>query len=343
LSDILLLLVSALLCGMEGEESIVDFGREQSVWLTKYGSFRNGIPSHDTVRRVMKLLDYEAFGECYVQWSASVYAYTGRDLIPIDGKRICGSASEGKNGDHIVSAYSHSTHLCLGQVCTKEKSNEITAIPELLKLLDIKGKIVSTDAMGCQKNIATNIIDGQGDYLLAVKDNQPKLKRNIEETTRFTKPEETDIEEDFGHGRITGRTCSVYRNMDFIENKDEWKNLACIIKIDSTRYIKKNGQATSETRFYISSANLSASDFNAYVKAHWAIENNLHWSLDVVFNEDRCKRRTGNGARNFNIIRKIALSMFERDNGDLSDIGKKRRQMLALQNLTFREKLLKLF
>lgn len=341
MGDIVLLVISACLCGIQEWEAIENFGNHQFDWLTGYGSFSKGIPSHDTIERVFSSLDPQELGSCMACWTELVREKHGDDLIAIDGKRICGSVdiTNEKPAMHIVSAYSFGNKLCIGQVATEAKSNEITAIPELLKLLDIKDSTITIDAIGCQTKIAEQIVEKDAHYILAVKGNQPKLQENIADTLRFLKPDDVYLEQDFGHGRIENRKCSVYKNLEFVENKNDWRNLSSIVVIDSTRTIKSTGKSNSETRLYISDANKPAKEFNSNIRNHWAIENNLHWNLDVIFNEDKSKKRRSNAAQNFNIVRKIVLAILEHDVSRKESKGQKR--LSALQDIKYREKLLR--
>jgi predicted transposase YbfD/YdcC len=240
----------------------------------------------------------------------------------------------------MVSAFATQNGLCLGQVATHEKSNEITAIPQLLSLLDVRGCIVTIDAMGCQKNIASKIVKQDAEYILAVKGNQPLLEEGIRDTIRFNKPVSFDVDVDCGHGRIETRECSVYNNLEMIEGADHWEGLKTILQIDSQRTIKATGETTCQTRYYISSKEANAKYFNKWTRSHWAIENNLHWTLDVVFGEDLSRKRKGNAAQIFNTIRKIVMALLV--NEQQWKASKKRKRLKALQNHQYRETLLKI-
>jgi predicted transposase YbfD/YdcC len=328
------------LCGMDQWEEIADFGLEQQHWLRRYGSFCYGLPSHDTINRVFSAIDPVEFSNYFSQWANSLRVQCDQEVVAIDGKRICNSHHLSNPSIHMVSAFATQNGLCLGQVATHEKSNEITAIPQLLSLLDVRGCIVTIDAMGCQKNIASKIVKQDAEYILAVKGNQPLLEEGIRDTIRFNKPVSFDVDVDCGHGRIETRECSVYNNLEMIEGADHWEGLKTILQIDSQRTIKATGETTRQTRYYISSKEANAKYFNKWTRSHWAIENNLHWTLDVVFGEDLSRKRKGNAAQNFNSIRKIVMALLV--NEKQWKASKKRKRLKALQNHQYRETLLKI-
>jgi predicted transposase YbfD/YdcC len=338
LPDIVLLVISAVLCGADDWEQIADFGAEQQQWLRRYGEFRHGIPSHDTINRVISAIAPSEIESCFKQWVNGLRADAAEELIAIDGKTIRNSHHGQKAAVHIVSAYATQSGLCLGQVATGAKSNEITAIPALIALLDIKGCTVSVDAMGCQRNIARKIKKEKGEYILAVKGNQPTLEEGIQDTVRFHEPADYHEDIDCDHGRIETRKCSVYNNLDMIEGKEKWTGMESVIKIESERTMKSSGKTASQTRYYISSLKSAAKEFNRAIRYHWAIENNLHWCLDVAFGEDMSRKRRANIAHNFNLVRKIVMSMLKKD--VTRQAGIKRKRAKALQNEQYRETLL---
>jgi predicted transposase YbfD/YdcC len=340
LHDILLLVLSAVLCGADDWDDIVDFGLEQKQWLGKYGSFRFGIPSHDTINRVFSAIDPGEFSACFSEWVGSLRERCEGEVIAIDGKRICNSHYQGNPAIHMVSAFASKSGLCLGQVATQQKSNEITAIPQLLSLLDLKGCILTIDAMGCQKNIASEIINQKADYILAVKGNQQGLEEGIRDTIRFKDPVSLDVDTDCGHGRIETRKCMVYNDLEMIPCTGLWKQLKTVFKIESERIIKSTGETSRQTRYYISSVQASAKQFNKYTRSHWAIENNLHWILDVVFGEDQSRKRKGHAAKNFNVIRKTVMALLV--NEQSCKVSKKRKRFKALMNQDYREILLQI-
>lgn len=325
---------------MDDWEEIEDFGHEQLHWLGRYGSFSHGIPSHDTVNRVFSAIDPVGFSGCFSQWINSLRVEFDKEVIAIDGKRICNSHHLANPAIHMVSAFASQNGLCLGQVATREKSNEITAIPQLLSLLEVKGCIVTIDAMGCQKGIASKIVGQGADYILAVKGNQPLLEEGIRDTVRFCRPASSDVDVDYGHGRIETRECRVFRDLEMIEGANQWDGLKTVFRIDSLRTVKSTGETSTQTRYYISSLDTDAKQFNAWTRSHWAIENNLHWTLDVVFGEDLSRKRKGNAAQNFCTVRKIAMALLV--NEQTWKASKKRKRAKALQNEKYREELLKI-
>lgn len=340
LHDILLLVLSAVLCGANEWEEIADFGIEEQQWLSKYGSFGYGIPSHDTINRVFSAISPDEFSACFSEWVNSLRQHFEQEVVAIDGKRICNSHHNDNPAIHMVSAFATQNGLCLGQVATREKSNEITAIPELLSLLEVKGCIVTIDAMGCQRNIASKILNCEADYILAVKENHPALAEGIRDTTRFIAPVSTHEDLDCGHGRIETRRCLVYNNLEMIHGANKWDGLKTIVRIDSERTIKSTGETSQETRYYISSMEAKAEMFNQWVRNHWAIENNLHWTLDVVFREDQSRKRKGYAAQNFNTVRKTVLAILVNDKQ--SNVSKKRKRFKAALSKKYRESLLKI-
>jgi predicted transposase YbfD/YdcC len=286
----------------------------------------NGIPSHDTFNRFFSALDPEEFEQAFIRWVSDVAEITKGEIVSIDGKSLRGTreGSQSKRAVHIVSAWANSNQLSLGQVKVDEKSNEITAIPKLLDVLSLQGTIVTIDAMGCQKEIAEKIIKKEADYILAVKGNQGNLEEDIKRTVRFCPPAEEWSEDDFGHGRIENRNCSIYSDFSFIENAAQWKALKAIVKIESCRYIKSEGNEERETRYYITSSAGSSEQIGKAIRSHWGIENSLHWVLDVSFREDDSRKREGYSAQNFSIINRIALNLIKNEQSKKRSVKGKR-------------------
>ncbi len=324
LSDILLLTICAVISGAESWEDIEDFGETHLDFLKQYGDFENGIPVHDTIARVVSCISPAKFHECFINWMRDCHSSDDKDVIAIDGKTLRHSydKSRRRGAIHVISAFSTMHSLVLGQIKTDEKSNEITAIPELLNMLDIKGKIITTDAMGCQKDIAEKIQKQGGDYLFAVKGNQGRLNKAFEE--KFPLKELNNPEHDSyaisekSHGREEIRlhiVCDVPDEL--IDFTFEWKGLKKLCVAVSFRSIiaeqKKEPEMT--VRYYISSADLTAEKFATAIRNHWHVENKLHWRLDVVMNEDDCKIRRGNAAELFSGIRHIAINILTNDKG----------------------------
>jgi predicted transposase YbfD/YdcC len=340
LGDIIFITIAAVLCGAESWYDIEEFGRSKEEWLKKHLKLPNGIPTHDTFNRVFAALDPNELSKCFLEWTQFVCRMTKGEVVSIDGKTLRGTHTEDrKYVVHMVSAWASVNNLVLGQVKVNDKSNEITAIPSLLEVLAIKGCIVTIDAMGCQKTIASAIIDKEADYILAVKGNQREFHEQVQESFRFLQVEQISQQTDFGHGRIEKRTCSVIDDLSMIDQQDKWKGLQCIIKIDAERFIKSSGETQQETRYYISSLKANATQLNEKIRDHWKIENSLHWILDVAFHEDQSQKRAGNAAQNFSVINRIALNLLKSDTSKGSIKGKRLR---SAWNDQFLEHILKI-
>jgi len=340
LSEILFISILSVIAGAEDMVDIAQYGISKKVWLSTFLKLPGGIPSHDTFNRVLCMIDPKEFEKYFVSWVSQYKKHlqsetdNSMDIIPIDGKTICNSKDSYKDKKpiHMVSALSTKYGLVLGQQKCADKSNEITAIPELLNMLCIESSIVTIDAMGCQKNIAKQIIDKGGDYILALKGNQGNLYDEVVDFFEKTKHPEfahyishTDIQYEKDHGRIETRHCTTIANLDWIPEASKWKKLNCIIRVEST--VLKNNKQTIEERFYISSLDgLDAKLTNQAIRTHWHIENKLHWILDVCFREDYCRLRSGNGAENMNIIRKIAFNKMKADTSCKSSMKVKKKR-----------------
>jgi predicted transposase YbfD/YdcC len=280
-----------------------EFGRAREDWLKTFLRLPGSIPSHDTFNRVFSALNPEELEGCFMDWTRPVADLCENEVIAIDGKSMRGSRRSGKKSIvHMVSAWVEKNHIVLGQVKVDEKSNEITAIPKLLDLLVIKGCIVTIDAMGCQKNIASEIMEKEADYLLALKDNQGNLVEQVEDSFRFLPVNTFDEELDCGHGRVETRRCSVISDLSPIESKEDRTGLKTLVEIESERYIKSTGKTENEIRLYISSLPADAGLINRSVRAHWEVENSLHWVPDVGFHEDNSRKRTGFAAQNYSLL-----------------------------------------
>jgi predicted transposase YbfD/YdcC len=323
MEDIIFITIAAVISGAETWNEIEDFGKSKESWLGRYLQLPSGIPSHDTFNRFFSALDPQEFEQAFLSWVKDVVQLTEGEVISIDGKTLCGSKG-GKRAVHLVSAWSSANQLSLGQIKVDEKSNEITAIPRLLEVLALTGCIVTIDAMGCQRDIAEKIITKEADYILAVKGNQGLLEENVKDTVRFTQPSSQWTEEDFGHGRIEKRTCSVFPDLSLIENASAWKSLQAVVKIDSYRYIKCTAKEEWETRYYITSCKASAQKLGKSIRSHWGIENELHYQLDVSFHEDDSRKREGYAAQNFSLINRIALGLIKNENSKKSSVKRKR-------------------
>jgi predicted transposase YbfD/YdcC len=329
LLDVLVLTVCAVLCGADDWEAVEMWGEAKLDWLRQYIPLKNGVPSHDTIGRVFAALDSAVFQDCFTRWVSTICGSLDGQVVAIDGKTLRGSHHHrlGKKAIHMVSAFASDQGITLGQLKTEEKSNEITAIPELLAMLELKGSIVTIDSMGCQTDIAKAIIEKDAHYVLALKGNHGKLHEQVGDFFGIAeqhdyqaldaKPHGT-CEKD--HGRIESRRV-VALSSAHLENVDSWTGLKTMIMVESIREIGE--KVTKERRFYISSLPPDSQQIGDAIRAHWGIENRLHWCLDVTFKEDACRTRAGHAAENFNLIRKITLNLLRQDTMKRS-IAKKR-------------------
>ena len=323
LLDLVAIALCGVICGANNWSAIVLWGRTNHNWLATFLELPNGIPSHDTFGRVFALLDPEQFAACFTTWMAAVCQRLGLKQVAIDGKtlrRCHGRPGKGQAALHLVSAWSVENGLTLGQRAVDGKSNEITAIPALLQLLDVSGALVTIDAMGCQKDIAATIRAVKADYLLAVKDNQPHLYEDIEglmaraRDTDFVGVQYSYAEESGrDHGRQEQRYCWVFDDLSAIRDRALWADLKSIVVVVSTRTV--GNKSSSETRYYISSRAADAAVLTQAVRRHWSIENECHWVLDVCFREDDSRLREGHGANNFALLRKAALALLKKAKG----------------------------
>ena len=319
LIEIIFLVTTATISGCEGWKAIRDFGVIKLDWLRKFLPYKEGIPVDDTIARVMRKLDTKQFQKCFVSWMKEVTITKEGDLIAVDGKTVRGSAdpSNEKSAIHMVSAWSTENSMVLGQEKTAEKSNEITAIPELLETLDIKGSTISIDAMGCQHKIASKIIKKKADYILALKGNQGHLHADVEDF--FSNAIRTNFngidvnyhkEVDSGHGRIETRECWVLDPNNYpgcFDKLEKWDKLRGILMVKTKRGLKD--KTTEDTRFYITSCFSDAKNLLSSVRKHWQIENSLHWTLDCTFHEDASRVRADAAPENYAVIRHIALNI----------------------------------
>lgn len=334
LLDILVLAICAIICGADDWEAVAEYGRDNQEWFQGFLELRNGIPSHDTFWRVFGALDGEQFQSCFISWIQSVSRLTNAEVIAIDGKYVRGSRDKGigRGAIDMVSAWATTNRLVLGQYKVDEKSNEITAIPALLQNLVIQGCIVTIDAMGCQSDIAKTIVEQGADYLLQLKENQKSLYddtallfSDLEQSgfTAYAYDTDRTIEKD--HGRIEIRqawTISDAALLQHLRNADHFKNLRTVMKVRHER--RCNEQVTVEEHYYLSSLSASAATLLAAKRAHWQVENSLHWVLDIAFREDDCQVRKNNGAHNFAILRHIALNLLRQETSVKLGIHNKR-------------------
>jgi len=326
LNDILLIGIVSVLCGAETWKQMVQFGKSKKSFFQKFLQLDNGIPSEDTINRVFSSIDSLEFEKCFMEWITSISSLSTGQVIAIDGKTIRGAKSHGKKSPvHMVSAWACDNNIVLGQVKVNEKSNEITAIPNLLDILDIENAKITIDAMGCQRDIAEKIIDNGADYILAVKENQANLLENIQDEFRFSSQINTNTTVSGDHGRIETRICSVITDFKHVVKDGSWKNLNTVIKIESKREFKNSDKPTENSvRYYISSLKQDAAEFQRDIRNHWSIENKLHWILDVGFSEDSSRKRNQNAAQNYSILLKIALNLLKNEKTEKQGIKGKR-------------------
>lgn len=350
LVEVLFVVLCGSVCGAESWRDFVIFGKEKIEFLREYYAFSNEIPSKNTFARVFAALDVEAFKKCFIEWVKSLQTVLN-EVIAIDGKTLCNSIDkiESSSAIHMVSAFATEARLVLAQQAVDEKSNEITAIPKLLDLLDLKGHIVTIDAMGTQKAIAKQIIEKGSDYILALKGNQGTLNEDVRlflETALQKQSssviEDSDEDIDKGHGRIETRKCYASSQIGWLNQKEQWAGLKTIIMIEEIRDV--NGKSSTERRFFISSLPADAQRISAAVRAHWLIENGLHWTLDVIFNEDKSRVRKGNAGENMALVRHITINMLNNAKKQIKNIGLKAlRKKAGWGNKTLRSVLMQNF
>ncbi|MDR2662724.1 MAG: ISAs1 family transposase [Treponema sp.] len=345
LIDILVIGLCSIITRGEGFNEMEEVGRARETWFRQFLELPNGIPDEDTFRRVFERINPAELMKCLQTWLCHKSESGGRQ-IGIDGKTIRGSGKQGEHkAIHMVSAWVNKNSLVLGQLATEEKSNEITAIPQLLNLIDVEGDTITIDAMGCQKEIVKKIREKEADYVIAVKGNQPSLYEEIQGYFEYLDgPETKELPEDLwesgpekDHGRIEKRRIRTVTDIDFLSGKKDFKDLKTIIECRSERTI---GESTSVAfRYYISNKDIPADELGEIIRGHWSIENNLHWSLDISFNEDGCRARKDNSPKNLNILRKVGLFLLR-----AIDAGKrvsiKRKMLRASLNTDFLQNLL---
>lgn len=338
LQEIFFLTLSAVVSGCNTWESIEEFGKLKLDWFRKFFPYKYGTASHDTLGDFFSLFDKKVFANFFMEFTKTLAQKDSR-VIALDGKTVRGVASEfGDSPLHIVSAFCHQNRLTLCQETVHEKSNEITAIPNLLDLLDLENCTVTIDAMGCQKAIAEKIREKKGDYILQVKGNQKDLKEQIEKVFSIQTAKNESIEFDSGHGRMEKRTCAVIDDLRFLDGKEGWKDCKTIVVINSEIYQKKTQTKSVSVRYYISSSEADSKQLAQDIRNHWSIENNLHWNLDVIFKEDFQLKRKGNSSENFNIVAKLALALIDAEKSIKK--SKPIKRLRASIDDSYREKIL---
>lgn len=345
LINVVVIAVCAVICGADDFVAIAKFGRTKRKWLSRFLDLREGIPSHDRFNAIFAAIKPAEFEKCLLSWISALHEITDGQVIAIDGKTLRRSfdAADSRAAIHMVSAWATANHISLGQVVVDSKSNEITAIPKLLEFLELSGAIVTIDAMGCQTEIAQKIVDRGADYCLAVKANQPTLHDGIVEFF------DDHLEDDFagervrrfvthedGHGREENRSYFISPVPDNLPDRARWKGLKAIGMVISNT--KRDGKDCNAVRYYILSNYMAARRFANAVRGHWAIENRLHWQLDVTFQEDQCRIRHGHADANFSILRRAALGMLK--NEATLKVGIKNKRLAAAWDETYLEKIL---
>jgi predicted transposase YbfD/YdcC len=330
LSDILFISLCAVICGCESFEDMEEFGIAKEEWFRKYLELPNGIPSHDTFTRVYKLLKPESFQNCLIKWTQNIRETIAGENVAIDGKAQRRARNKNQNLHYIVNAWAGQNRLLLGQYKVAEKSNEITAIPELLRILELSGCIISCDAMGCQKTIAKEIIEADADYVLALKGNHETAHEEISEYLQYLAKEKNiprgknaapaspavqalgyHTESEKGHGRTT--TWHYYQSaeLEWFEDKNEWEGLKSVGMVHTIT--EENGKVREEKRYYLSSLSLDVKKLSQSIRSHWGVENQCHWVMDVVFKEDESRGRSGHIAQNYGTTRGLAMNMIRQE------------------------------
>ena len=331
-SEILLVTLCAVICGADGWADVENYGKSKIDYLREYLEYANGVPSDDTIRRFYRYVNPTEFEKLFREWVGHLAKRTGSMVIAIDGKSSRHSFDGDGNMLHMISAFATEARIVLGQEKVSEKSNEITAIPKMLDWIDVKGHIVTIDAMGCQYKIADQIVKKEGDYIFSLKGNQENLATDV---SLYFKDKELPIastykDYDKGHGRLEVRECWVVNDVQWLRDLNpNWQTIKSIIKIESTREIKNN--TSNETRYYVSSLNTTADKILKAIRSHWAIENSLHWVLDMSFNEDASRIRKENAPHVMAILRHIALNLLQCAKRDSDSL--KRQSIKGLRKL----------
>jgi len=320
LTEIVFMSICGVICGCDDYVSIKSRADDNILWLRQYLVLANGVPSDDTFRRIFQFLDYESFNCCFIDFTNGLSNLTDGEVISFDGKCLRGSKDKrlGKVGVYMMGAWASQNKLLLGQLKVDEKTNEMIVMPQLLEILSIKGCIVTADALNCQKVIAEKIVEKEADYILAVKGNHPILETQIVQSFELETPTTECTTYDKDHGRIEKRTCQVLTNLRWIDQKEEWKDLTSIVRVISERTIISENKISVDVRYFISNQAFTAEKMLSSIRHHWGIENTLHWSLDVAFDEDRKRNRIDNSAINFSFLRRITLNLIKQEPSKMS-------------------------
>lgn len=332
LVEIIVMAVLAVICNADGWPDIAHFCSVREPWLRTILRLRHGVPSASTFRRVFMALDAEGFNAAFMRWTQSLVGSLDGKLLAVDGKTLRGSYSSHGAQDplHLVSAWVAENQIVFGQVATEEKSNEITAIPRLLELLDVRGATITIDAMGCQRRIVDTIVERGGNYVIGVKDNQPSLRAEVEaafatsEIVNEVLPPSAIFESvDRAHGRSERRVVRALDVVDRLGERQTWTGLRSLVMVASERTV--HGKTSCEDRYFISSLPPDAAKLAAAIRGHWGIENQQHWTLDMTFHEDRCRSRKGNAPDNFAVLRRVALNLLKLDKSKKLSLAGKRK------------------
>ncbi len=356
LIDVLMIAVTALLCGAENFTHMAQFGKAKEAWLRTFLTLTHGIPSHDTFRRVFMLLSPEKFSAVFLSWTQSLRQAVGAEVVALDGKTVRRSfdAAKSQSAIHLVSAWASANRLVLGQIKVDDKSNEITAVPELLRALELAGCIITVDALNCQKNIAKEIQEADADYVLALKGNHATAHEEIQtfldaalEETLAARPPGAKLSAgaatlatwetvDKGHGRVETRRYYQSAELAWFADRAAWEGLRTVGMVEARREVR--GKLTVERRYYLSSLPLDVATFARAVREHWGVENQLHWVLDVQLNEDQNRARCGHAAENLGLLRRLVLNQLRRDTR--CQTGIKGKQLNASWDHTYLQSLL---
>lgn len=317
LIDILTITLCAVICGADSWELIAEVGKSKLDWFKSFLELPNGIPSHDTFSRVFSIIDPDKFLDCFTRWVSLTVPMLSEEIVAIDGKSLRAASKRAETPLHMITAFAVHNGIVLGQMKSKGKKNEIKTLPLLLEKLVLKGCIVTLDAMGCQRNVVKQIVNQEADYVISLKGNQGRLHEDVKLLMDSiidgqTKKVDFDYYETIekGHGRIEIRRCYVTEHIDFIESRDKWAGLTSVGCLESTRII--GDKETTERRYHISSIKGDAKKFGSTVRSHWSVENNVHWVMDVIFNEDKALQSADHAAENMALLRRLSLNLLKK-------------------------------